>query len=154
MCSRPSARRRSPAVSMQLKRGSGIRLDMTPMVDVAFLLLIFFMSTTTLRAQEEDMVTLPATKSGEELPVAGQVVVRIDKSGNVFFSPGSAKTAPIALEELGPRVKEALDAAEEPQLLVFADGEVPYGTMTEVLRKLQGSEVYRMSLVTDVEEEG
>ena len=40
-----------------------IRIDMTPMVDVAFLLLIFFMSTTQFKPPEEVSVTLPSSTS-------------------------------------------------------------------------------------------
>jgi biopolymer transport protein ExbD len=37
-------------------------------------------------------------------------------------------------------------------VLVFADGDVPYGTMTEIMRVLQEAEIYRFGLVTDLEE--
>jgi len=37
----------------------GVKIDMTPMVDVAFLLLIFFMCTTQFKQPEKDKITLP-----------------------------------------------------------------------------------------------
>ena len=40
------------------KRRLGIRIDMTPMVDVAFLLLIFFMTTTQFQPPEKDKIDL------------------------------------------------------------------------------------------------
>ena len=40
-------------------RRIGIAIDMTPMVDVAFLLLIFFMLTTQFKPPEKDKITLP-----------------------------------------------------------------------------------------------
>ena len=44
---------------LKKKHRIGISIDMTPMVDVAFLLLIFFMTTTQFEPPETDKVTLP-----------------------------------------------------------------------------------------------
>lgn len=131
----------------------GVRLDMTPMVDVAFLLLIFFMSTTTLRAQSEASITLPATKAGEDLPKGGRLVITVQEDGAVMFTSGESAAEPVAASDVGERVKAArASGAAAAELLVFGDGDVPYGTMTEVMRSLQGAEIYRFGLVTDLEE--
>ena len=46
----------------------GIRMDMTPMVDVAFLLLIFFMSTTQFKPPEVVAVNLPGSTAQVRVP--------------------------------------------------------------------------------------
>jgi biopolymer transport protein ExbD len=140
-------------VSGQPSGGSGVRLDMTPMVDVAFLLLIFFMSTTTLRSAQEASVTLPTSKAGAEMPRGGRLVITVQEDGAVFFSAGEGQPEPIAPAELGGRVQAAKAALGGiADILVFADGDVPYGTMTEIMRALQEAEIFRFGLVTDLEE--
>jgi len=44
---------------LKKKRRIGISIDMTPMVDVAFLLLIFFMFTTQFKPPDNDKIKLP-----------------------------------------------------------------------------------------------
>lgn len=135
------------------KKGPGIRLDMTPMVDVAFLLLIFFISTTTLRAHQDSTITLPTAQSGDELPREEKLVVRVEEDGSVFFSSDGTTPQAIAVEDLGEAVLAARERDAVSKLLVFADGDVPYSTMSDVLNAFRQSEIYRFSLVTDVEEE-
>ncbi|TET93799.1 MAG: biopolymer transporter ExbD, partial [Candidatus Zixiibacteriota bacterium] len=50
------------------KRRVSIKIDMTPMVDIAFLLLIFYMATTQFKPPEAKAVELPSSHSMIELP--------------------------------------------------------------------------------------
>src|SRR3954466_14137478 len=53
---------------LKKKRRIGIAIDMTPMGDVAFLLLIFFMCTTQFKPPEKDKITLPESSSEAKAP--------------------------------------------------------------------------------------
>ena len=55
----------------------GVRIDMTPLVDVAFLLLTFFMLTTQFKPPEEVSITLPSSHSEFKLPESDVFVFRI-----------------------------------------------------------------------------
>ena len=61
------------------KHRVGVKLDMTPMVDVAFLLLTFFMVTTTFRPPEEISVTVPDSHSQLKLPSANVITLSVAK---------------------------------------------------------------------------
>ena len=72
------------------KKRIGIRIDMTPMVDIAFLLLIFYMVTTVFSMPQSMELNLPPKpKAGEEppLPVAKSKLLEImvDSDGNIFW---------------------------------------------------------------------
>ena len=68
------------------KRRIGIVIDMTPMVDVAFLLLIFFMTTNSFKPPEQVGVTLPGSKSEIHVPETNTIVLTVNKAGETFIS--------------------------------------------------------------------
>ena len=63
-----------------------IHIDMTPMVDVAFLLLIFFMTTTQFKPPEVVAVTLPASRSEIHVPETDTIILTVNREGRVFIS--------------------------------------------------------------------
>ena len=58
-------------------RRIGIAIDMTPMVDVAFLLLIFFMCTTQFDPPEKDKITLPESNSEAKAPESNIITLNV-----------------------------------------------------------------------------
>src|SRR5215831_5782758 len=62
---------------LKKKRRIGISIDMTPMVDVAFLLLIFFMTTTQFKPPEKDKITLPDSNSEAKSPESDIITVAV-----------------------------------------------------------------------------
>ena len=63
----------------------GVKIDMTPMVDVAFLLLIFFMSTTQFKPPEEVSVNLPSCTSEFKVPESGIIVLTVTKDDKIYI---------------------------------------------------------------------
>ncbi|MBI3004601.1 MAG: biopolymer transporter ExbD, partial [Ignavibacteriales bacterium] len=67
----------------------GIKMDMTPMVDVAFLLLTFFMLTTTFKPAEEVQIDLPSSHSEFKLPESDILMITVAKDGRIFMGVDS-----------------------------------------------------------------
>ncbi len=61
-------------------------IDMTPMVDLAFLLVTFFMLAATFRTDEPVDVSIPSSIGDKEIPEKTLVLVTVDKGGRIFFS--------------------------------------------------------------------
>ena len=68
-----------------MARRSGVRIDMTPMVDVAFLLLIFFMSTTQFKPPEHVSVRLPVSRSEIHIPETDTIILTVTEDARIFI---------------------------------------------------------------------
>ena len=73
-------------------------VDMTPFVDVAFLILTFFIMATKFKPPEPVEVTTPKSVSTQELPESNATLITIDKEGKVYFTVLSEKDMSIYSE--------------------------------------------------------
>ncbi len=78
-------------------------LDMTPMVDLAFLLVTFFMLTTKFSPEEVVIVDTPSSTSEIKLPESNIIRLLIDKDKRVFFGLESDKAKPLLLDKMSAK---------------------------------------------------
>ena len=75
---------------MKLKRNDNVKaeVDMTPMIDCVFLLLVFFMVSTTFNKQEADIsFALPGTaEQSDSVEIPDEQIIQITEAGNVFLN--------------------------------------------------------------------
>ena len=88
------------------------RLDMTPMVDLAFLLVTFFMLTTKFKADEPVVVDTPPSISNLDAPDDSFIVVTVSPKGQVFLNTDNKK-----------RRLELISAIDEAKGLKLTDKE-------------------------------
>ena len=81
----------------------GVRVDMTPMVDIAFLLLIFFMVTTVVRRPLAMEVNMPEADARVEVPESNVLTVYVDKDEKLFARQGHDPLQPMAWTDLRSR---------------------------------------------------
>jgi len=113
-------------------------INITSLIDVMFLLLIFFMVSSTFREQIGIDITLPVAATATEQQPAQQVItVRAD--GAILFGPDQAVTAP---EQLRHALQELLAADPETVLLLRADEAAAFQdviTVIDIARSVGGS---------------
>ena len=105
--------------------------NMASMTDVIFLLLIFFMVTSTFVFPSALEVNLP--QSNEQTAVKPGTRVWIDKDLNLFAAFGDEEPKPLKSDELMTFLQLAQQNSPEAFIALYADEEVPYGKIVEVL---------------------
>lgn len=132
---------------MALKRKNRIEasFSMASMTDVIFLLLIFFMVTSTFVFPNAIKVNLPQSK--QQTTVKPLARVTIDASLNYYVSVGKAKAVKVAYEELPAYLTEARNQAPEMYFALYADESVPYREIMKVLNIANDNQL-RMVLAT------
>jgi biopolymer transport protein ExbD len=142
----------------------GYRIDMTPLVDVAFLLLTFFMLTTTFKPTEEVTIVLPSSHSEYKLPEQDVMTINISKDGRIFlgldsqllrrrlFGAANENKASVEIpkEQLAKYLVNARTANPKLRTVIKGDKETDYGVAEDVMNILQDTQITRFNLVTEL----
>jgi len=117
--------------------------ELTPLIDVVFLLLIFFMVSTVFKKDELALLlSLPQTSSGEQSETPQENLV-IELSENELAIGGKK----IEVEELDAQLKVITDKSRPVDLRI--DKGVVYERIVKVLDRLKYYELTNLSLITD-----
>jgi len=151
------------------KRRVAIRIDMTPMVDIAFLLLIFYMATTTFKPPEAKAVELPSSHSQIELPDKNIINITVTKYDSIYVDYVQIVTINIEgrdVETTGRIVITANKYNVSQEILIArakmikalvvikADRRASFGIMKDVMSSMQENNLERFLIITDHEMEG
>ena len=105
--------------------------NMASMTDIIFLLLIFFMITSTMVSPNAIKVLLPQGKKQTTVKATARVV--IDKQLNIYAAAGSEDEVPVTLEELPSVLSAQVNDSTELFVSLYADEAVPYKNIVEIL---------------------
>jgi len=130
-------------------RRLGIRIDMTPLVDVAFLLLTFFMFTTSMSRPQTMEINLPPNKDIKvETAESNTLTVAVADKGQLYWRVGIESSKKVDLDELRRILRD--QSAQKPKLvtLLKIDRMAKYDTMVNLIDELNLSNITRFSLVS------
>lgn len=119
------------------------RIEIIPMIDTMFFLLVFFMiATLSMTLQKGMEVNLPeASASTEDVPE--QITITISAKGDLFFNKDA-----IVLAELEKRLQGLLYYGEEPAVVINADEAVSHGHVVDVMDAVRKTGILNMAIAT------
>jgi len=140
-----------------------IKIDMTPMVDVAFLLLTFFMLTTQFRPPEEVEIQLPLSHSEIKLPESNTMTLIVSDSAKIFLGFDSAymmenmfgqqnrnrQAVEVKMENLPDLLIKARISNPKLRTIVKGDANADYGIISDVMDILKKTQITRFAMVTN-----
>lgn len=137
-----SARGAAGGGAWRPRRRPVVELNVTPLVDVALVLLIIFLVTTPLLQRGTD-VELPQAATGD-VKEAQAVTVVLTRDGRLLLDERE-----VTLAELPARLRAA-GGGRPPSLVYFrGDRGVAYGAVVEVMDALKGAGVQTMGMITE-----
>jgi biopolymer transport protein ExbD len=133
----PSPRGKKTSGLRRPKKRIGIRIDMTPMVDIAFLLLIFYMVTTIFSMPQAMEINLPPEDVPVPIAESNLLTLRVDAEGNMFWSMGVEKPEPLPVDSL--RSLLLRKNQEKPKLvtLIKIHKDAKYSKMVDIIDEIQ-----------------
>jgi len=112
------------------KKHGPLEVSLTPMIDVVFLLLIFFMVTTTFSKETSIKIQLPQADGEEAEPNKQRVRLTIGKEGKIYIND-----RPLENQSLATLTKElsAVGSDKQTPLIINADANAPIQSAISVL---------------------
>jgi len=122
-------------------------LDISSLIDICFLLLIYFIVTSTIKPREQDLaMALPSSQPSNEQPDIEPMFIKIESSGSIFSGTGASQTAldndpnertlPLLLSQLELYNAAALSAGSKPLVQIYVDPESTQQRVIDVLNAL------------------
>ncbi len=120
-----------------------VRIEIIPMIDTMFFLLVFFMvATLSMTVQRGMPVNLPAAVSAKA-DIPQTLSITIHQAGEIFLDK-----EPISIGDLASRLRAAKAQTIEPSIVVNADEDARHGRVVEVLDAVKQAGLAKVAIAT------
>ncbi|MCP4704258.1 MAG: biopolymer transporter ExbD [candidate division Zixibacteria bacterium] len=155
-------------MAIKKKRRVGIVIDMTPMVDIVILLLIFYMTTTSFKPPEAKAVTLPQSHSMIELPDKDIINITVTAEDSIFVDfiqkemvmhegremmTSVRKYAEADIYNVSSMINRARAVNLRALIVIKADKDASFGVMDKIMKSMSENSLTRFLIITDNETE-
>lgn len=140
----------------RIKRRSGgtLVLEITPLIDVVFLLLIFFMLATSFDERSAFKIDLPKSTAAKTKSTLKEVQVLVDQDRNVYLrytdNSGKSQNEKLDLTSFVSVVSEKLNNSENKDVIISADKDIDYGFIVEIMSLLKESGASAINIDTAI----
>jgi biopolymer transport protein ExbD len=125
------------------------RMDITSLIDVVLLLVVFFMLTTTFIGAPAIKVNLPTSSAKEVSKEQREVKVTITKDGKLYVDPAiSGSGDPISLKELGKVLDKVARENPDAVVIIRADENTTHGNVVAVMEAAKNSGLNKLAIAT------
>lgn len=123
-------------MKFQRRRKEKLDISITSMIDVVFLLLIFFMVTTTFQRHTQVKIKLPEANGVQDEGLAKNVTMTIDTKGDYYLADAEGESHKLpdqSRETLIRELTKLVDQARNNPFIINADGRTPHQSVMTVL---------------------
>lgn len=132
-------------MQLRTRRKRKVLINITPLIDVLFLLLIFFMVSSTFLEQPGIKLELPYAQSAVVVDQKDYILF-VDKESKMFLNDKEVR-----LEDLESKIKEALPEMKDKALVLKADQDVSHGIVVKVMDIAKRSGIRKLIIGTKLE---
>ena len=138
-------------MNLRPHRTDDVELNITPLIDVVFLLLIFFMVSTTFDRESEINITLPeASEEYTEVEI-DKLEISIDAEGKIYVNEQVLLNT--QLNTIREAIRDAAYDLDDPQVLISADAQATHQTVVRVMDAARQLDLVKITFATTAIEE-
>ena len=123
----------------------GTHLNIAPLIDVVFLLLIFFMLSSHFVTQPGIKITLPSATTAKPYPEE-DIIISITKDNNLYLNEGE-----VTLDNLLDKLRIKIGKAEKKTVIIKADEKIDLGLAVKVMDIAKQAEAEGLVISTKIE---
>lgn len=123
-----------------------VRIEMLPLIDIVFLLLVFFIYAMLSMAVHRGLPVVLPTSSTAKIDKRLVLSVTVKSDGTIYVDK-----APVSLESLKEMLMRKSQQSDEAGVLLFADRNLPYQALFRVMDQIREAGLHRISLQAEVD---
>ncbi len=125
-----------------------VRIEIIPMIDVIFFLLVFFMVTSLAMTRINSIKVLLPKTTGAPENMKQNIILSVKKDGSLMVNK-----MPVTLDTLGGRLVYEMQAEPQGVVIVNADEGVGYGLVVQAMQKAKEAGVRKFALAAEAGKE-
>jgi biopolymer transport protein TolR len=133
---------------IRARKAKGGSLDITPLVDLVFLLIIFFLLSTTFNVSLGIRLDLPEASSRQINKERKDITLSVDQSGVIYVNKD-----PIDPSSLLSRLLTWAHEDRDTTVLIKGDRNTGYGQMVDILGTVKQSGLHRIAILTQAKKD-
>ena len=134
-------------MKINVRTGKKIRIEMLPLIDIVFLLLVFFIYAMLSMAVHRGLPVLLPTSASAKIDKHLVLSVTVESDRTIYIDKER-----VPFEDLGTVLKTKTASESEPGVLLFADRSLPYQQLFQVLDQIRSAGIHRISLQAEAEQ--
>ena len=139
-------------MNLRPQRHDDVDLNITPLIDVVFLLLIFFMVSTTFERESEINITLPEASEEYTDNQLDKVEIFIDAEGRLYVNEQALVNS--QLGTIRDAIRSELFDLEDPQVIISADAKATHELVIRIMDAARQLELVKITFATrDIKED-
>lgn len=135
-------------MNFRAPRSENFELNVTPLIDVVLVLLIFYMVSTTFVSESKMELTLPQASKEVPSEPPDKIEIAVDRQGNVFVNNKALLNT--QLNTIRRALGDAHKSGSEPVVIINADAAASYQAVIDVMDAARQAGLYKITFPTRV----